>query len=54
MRKWINKVDAIKNNDGEWIHDKELVKEHIVSYFTHLFAADEEPTMFNVPYDIFP
>ena len=54
IRRWKNKTVAIKNNEGEWIYETELVKEHMVNYFSELFAADDEPTSFNIPHDIFP
>ncbi|XP_021717958.1 uncharacterized protein LOC110685744 [Chenopodium quinoa] len=45
---------AIKGNDGEWIQDKERIKENIVGYFSHLFTEEGEPTRFDVSQDVFP
>lgn len=33
MRGWRNKIVVIKDANGNWILDKELVKHHFVSYF---------------------
>lgn len=34
------KVEAIKNNEGQWLYDKEDIKNHVVHYFTELFKFD--------------
>ncbi|XP_021757503.1 uncharacterized protein LOC110722546 [Chenopodium quinoa] len=54
VRRWKNKVAALKNNEGQWLHDKLDIQENIVEYFTHLFTEEGEPEYFDVTSDIFP
>lgn len=54
VRQWRNKIVEIKGDDGEWIHDKELVKNQIVTYFSNLFTEEGEGEIFNIPSDVFP
>lgn len=54
VRRWKNNILAIKDNDGNWLHDKQRVKEHIVQYFAHLFMDEGEGNILVVSQDIFP
>ena len=33
-------MEAIKNNEGQWLCDKGDIKNHVVHYFTELFKFD--------------
>ncbi|XP_056688793.1 uncharacterized protein [Spinacia oleracea] len=54
VRRWRNKIAAIKGNKGDWVFDSQSVKDIIVGYFTDLFTEEGEPESFDVPYDVFP
>lgn len=54
VRRWRNKISAIKGDDGEWIHDKEAVKAHFVDYFIKLFTEEGNGDLHNIPQDVFP
>lgn len=54
IRNWCNKITAIKDDDGQWIHDKELVKNQIVTYFSNLFTEENDDDLYDIPCDIFP
>ena len=49
IRRRRNSIDAIKSDNGEWMIDKEEIKEFIVSKFQNLFT--EEPIFFPVNLD---
>lgn len=53
-RRWRNKIAAIKDEEGNWIEDKEAVKDHVLSYFTNLFRDDQELIDSELPINIFP
>lgn len=53
IRRWKNKVVAVKGDDGLWIHEKDLVKNHFVSYFTKLFTEEGSTYHIDVPHDVF-
>lgn len=53
-RRWKNKITAIKNEIGDWLYEKELVKNHIVNYFTDLFTEAGDCNLQVVPQDVFP
>ena len=38
-RRW-NKIDAITNEAGHWLHDTEDVKKYTVTFFSALFTED--------------
>ena len=40
IRRWQNKIESLKNNDGVCIHDKEAVKELVVTYFQSLYSEE--------------
>ena len=54
MRRWRNNITAIKNHDGNWITDKEEVKNQVVDYFDKLFTAETDVGNCDIPQDIFP
>lgn len=39
-RRRYNKVEAIKNNEAQWLYDKEEIKKHVAEFFTVLFKAE--------------
>ncbi|XP_021761807.1 uncharacterized protein LOC110726644 [Chenopodium quinoa] len=54
VRRWKNKVAAIKDENDVWLEDKLQIQDHIVQYFAKLFTEENEPSSFDVPQDIFP
>lgn len=40
IRRWRNKITAIKDNANQWVHDATRVKEIVVKYFADLFTDD--------------
>ena len=52
--RWRNNVVAIQDDLGDWIYDKEMVKNQFVTYFTTLFAEEGEADLTVVPQDVFP
>ncbi|XP_010675063.1 uncharacterized protein LOC104891112 [Beta vulgaris subsp. vulgaris] len=53
VRNWRNKISAIKDDDGIWLHDKDLVKTQIVTYFSTLFTEEPDDGIYDLPCDIF-
>lgn len=56
-RRWRNKINAIKNNAGVWVTDKNEVKASIVSFFSSLFTEEhieDNDGNNDLPRDIFP
>lgn len=49
IRMWKNRVVAIKSDDGEWLNEDTLVKNHIVSYFTKLFIDEGGVNTSDIP-----
>ncbi|OMO63563.1 hypothetical protein COLO4_32344 [Corchorus olitorius] len=43
VRRSKNKIGALKDSDGAWIDDKELLKAHAVNYFKDLFTEKDKP-----------
>lgn len=54
IRRLRNKILAIKDNEGRWIHDKEEVKNTAVNYFAQLFIEDSHEVTYDIPHDVFP
>lgn len=40
IRRWRNNIVSIKNGDGNWMHEKSLVKNLFVDFFTSLFTEE--------------
>lgn len=53
VRRWKNKITAIKGDDGEWINEKSEIQNHIVSYFSKLFTEEGNSDLFSIPQDVF-
>lgn len=53
VRRWKNKIVAIRGPNDDWIFDKDLVKAHFVDYFTKLFTEEGGGNLFAVPQDVF-
>lgn len=53
-RRWKNNILAIKDDEGNWLYDKQRVKDQIVLYFERLFSEEGDNDPFAVPQDIFP
>lgn len=54
VKQWKNKISAIKDERGVWIHDKEEVKHFIMQYFKDLFTAEYVMTNTKAPTNMFP
>ena len=54
IRRWRNNIVSIKDGEGTWVHDKNLVKKLFVDYFTSLFTEEGEGNLPTVPQDVFP
>ncbi|XP_021754992.1 uncharacterized protein LOC110720298 [Chenopodium quinoa] len=54
VRRWKNKVSALKNKDGLWVQDKCEIQNIIVEFFSNLFTEDGEQNLLDIPQDIFP
>lgn len=55
IRRWKNKITAIKDDNGEWLCDPQAVQGHIVNYFSKLFAEENPDHLsFDIPSDVFP
>ncbi|XP_021718083.1 uncharacterized protein LOC110685852 [Chenopodium quinoa] len=49
VKRWRNKIVAVKDENNQWIHDKEEVKNLIVNYFRNLFTDDGVHGEYNIP-----
>ena len=49
IRRWQNRITAIKNHEDQWVHNKNEVQQIIVSYFQTLFADDGVDRVFDIP-----
>ncbi|KAL2927601.1 LINE-1 retrotransposable element ORF2 protein [Bienertia sinuspersici] len=54
VRRWRNRIDAIRDDQDVWVTDKEEIKTHIVSYFASLYSYDGEPCRNDLPTNLFP
>lgn len=54
VRRWRNRISAIKNSEGEWVYDKDQVKAIVVAYFAKLFTDDNEEVEYNIPTGVSP
>ena len=54
VRQWKNKVAAIRNDVGDWIIDKDQIKEYMASYISSLFSDDGIAVSTDIPVDVFP
>lgn len=54
VRRWRNRVSSIRDDDGEWLTDKEAVKNHIVHFFESLFTAESDECSHDLPKNLFP
>lgn len=41
IRRRQNNIDAIRSEEGDWITDKGLIKQHFLDYFRHHFTEEE-------------
>ena len=48
-RRWRNNIVAIQDEFGSWLHDKEQVKNHFVTFFTKLFTEEGDEDLSVVP-----
>ncbi|XP_074265314.1 uncharacterized protein LOC141587744 [Silene latifolia] len=54
VRRWKNRINALKNDEGEWVENCDEVKSLIVEYYKKLYTEEENgEAIADIPYDIF-
>lgn len=49
IRRWKNKIVALKNDDLQWVYDKQQVMNIVVDYFSKLFMDDGVEGEYHIP-----
>ncbi|XP_074318276.1 uncharacterized protein LOC141655076 [Silene latifolia] len=54
VRRWKNKINSLRNNEGNWTDDPEEIKSIIVQFYKTLFTEEQqEPVEDRLPWDLF-
>ncbi|XP_074292612.1 uncharacterized protein LOC141619495 [Silene latifolia] len=56
VRRWRNKINSLKDDNGEWVHNKEEVKRIVVEYYRQLYTEEAPHPVedaADIPYDVF-
>lgn len=53
-KQWRNKIVALKNEHGDWIHEKQEVQKFVLNYFKALYTEDNVYEAWSIPSNMFP
>ncbi|XP_074277012.1 uncharacterized protein LOC141600668 [Silene latifolia] len=54
VRRWRNRINMLKNDDGQWVEDSNDIKEMVIEFFKRLYTDDTpEREDADIPYDLF-
>lgn len=53
IRRWKNKIVAIKDSNDQWVHDAAQVQQLVVDYFANLFKDDGQEGEHDIPTGVF-
>ncbi|XP_074315315.1 uncharacterized protein LOC141651506 [Silene latifolia] len=55
VRRWRNRINSLKNNDGVWVEEKNALISHVVEFYKKLYTQDGDYDVnAEISYDLFP
>ncbi|XP_074314900.1 uncharacterized protein LOC141651074 [Silene latifolia] len=54
IRRWRNRINSLKNDEGIWVENREDVKQLVIDYYKKLYTDHTQTTEdIDIPYDLF-
>ncbi|XP_074271727.1 uncharacterized protein LOC141595661 [Silene latifolia] len=55
VRRWRNRINSLKDNDGVWVEEKNALISHVVEFYKKLYTQDGDYDVnAEIPYNLFP